>query len=490
MNVVIYARFSSHNQTEQSIEGQLKVCYEFAERNGYIVIGEYIDRALSGTNDNRPQFQKMIADSAKHQFEFILVYQLDRFARNRYDSAIYKTQLRKNGVRVLSVRENITDDASGVIIEGLFEALGEYYSRELSQKITRGMEINASKCLATGGNVALGYYVNSDKRFQIDETTALIVVKIFEMYASGHTIKQITTYLNNQQLKTSRGVEFNKNSLRKILQNKRYIGIYTYKDTEIKDGVPRIISDEIFYKVQEILEKNKKAPARAKANVEYLLTTKLFCGHCKEMMTGLSGTGRNGTLHCYYTCNSAKKKLCKKRNVQKDYIEDVIVAKAREQLTDDNISKIAIEIETICEREKDGSNIKRLKKQISEIDKAIENLMKALEQGQIADIIAERISKKRNEKAELEKTLALEQMQYVSLNASEIKFFLTQLKNGDINDIQYRKMLINVFVNSVYLYDDGKLTIIFNAAGRPVSVDVEMLENIENGSFLSNDAPP
>lgn len=138
MNVVIYARFSSHSQTEQSIEGQLKVCYEYAESNHYTVVGEYIDRAISGTTDNRAEFQRMISDSDKHTFEGVLVYQLDRFARNRYDSAINKAKLKKNGVRVLSAKENIADDASGILVEGVLESMAEYYSVELSQKIHRG----------------------------------------------------------------------------------------------------------------------------------------------------------------------------------------------------------------------------------------------------------------------------------------------------------------------------------------------------------------
>jgi len=179
MNVVIYARFSSHSQTEQSIEGQLKVCYEYAEQNHYTIIGEYIDRAVSGKYDNRAEFQRMISDSEKHAFEGILVYQLDRFARNRYDSAIYKSNLKKNGVRVLSARENITDDASGILVEGVLESMAEYYSAELSQKIHRGMEINAQKCLSNGSNPGLGFKVDKDRRFYVDEEEAKIVRKIF-----------------------------------------------------------------------------------------------------------------------------------------------------------------------------------------------------------------------------------------------------------------------------------------------------------------------
>ena len=283
MNIVIYARFSSHSQNDQSIEGQLKVCYEFAERNGYHIVGEYIDRALSGTNDNRPEFQRMITDSSKRQFQAVLVYQLDRFARNRYDSATYKTKLKKNGVKVLSARENITDDASGILMEAVLEGMAEYYSVELSQKIRRGMNINAEKCLATGGNVALGYKVNDDKQFIIDEETAPIVKRIFEMYLAGKTMADIIRYLNENQIKTSLGNPYNKNSIRRILTNKRYCGIYTYKDTEIPDGVPRIIDDATFADVQVLMAKNKKAPARAKAVEDnYILTTKIFADYASQ----------------------------------------------------------------------------------------------------------------------------------------------------------------------------------------------------------------
>lgn len=191
MNVVIYARFSSHSQTEQSIEGQLKVCYEYAESNHYTVVGEYIDRAISGTTDNRAEFQRMISDSDKHTFEGVLVYQLDRFARNRYDSAINKAKLKKNGVRVLSAKENIANDASGILVEGVLESMAEYYSVELSQKIHRGMAINAEKCLSNGSNPGLGFKVDAERRFYVDDEEAAVVREIYERYASGETKAEI-----------------------------------------------------------------------------------------------------------------------------------------------------------------------------------------------------------------------------------------------------------------------------------------------------------
>lgn len=483
MTAVIYARFSSHNQREESIEQQLKECYAFAEKNGYTVIAEYIDKAISGTTDSRPDFLRMISDSSGKSFEYVIVYQLDRFARNRYDSAVYKAKLKKNGVRVLSARENITDDASGILVEGLLESMAEYYSAELGQKIRRGMDYNAENCLCTGGNVALGYKVNSEKKFEIDNDTAPIVVKIFEMYASGKTVTEICDTLNDQGYKTSRGTSFNKNSLWRMLQNKRYIGIYTYKDKEIPNGIPRIVSDDLFYQVQTILQKNKKAPAHRKAKAEYLLTTKLFCGKCHNMMTGIKGTGKGGTYY-YYKCNHAKKKMCDKKAVHKEYIENIVIDECRKLLTKANIDIIAKEVVSLCEREKDNSNLRRLEKALRDNEKKQHNLITAVAECGIESVrssLYSEISRLNDEAENLNKQLIIERSQNVSVTEDEIRFFLSQMKNGNINDLIYRKTLINTFINRIYLYDD-KLTIIFNTGDKEVNVDDELLSNIENHS--------
>ncbi len=506
MNVVIYARFSSHSQNEQSIEGQLNACYDYAKLNGYTVINEYIDRALTGKTDNRPEFQKMIVDSNKKHFQGVLVYQLDRFARNRYDSATYKAKLKKNDVRVISAKENISDDASGILVEGVLESMAEYYSAELSQKIKRGMDISASKCLCTGGNVALGYKVDNDKRFIIDEKTAPIVKTIFEMYACGKTVAEIINHLNELHTYTSRGGEFNKNSLRKMLKNKRYIGIYTYKGKEIKDGMPRIIEDELFYKVQDIMNTNKKSPAKSKAKQEYILTTKLFCGHCKEMMRGYGGTGKLGKSHYYYACNGKIKKVCSKRIVKKEYIEDLVVDHCRKQLTDKNIAKIVKEVIACCEKERNNSNIKRLDKLLKDNERKRKNLMNAImECGDevLRKNLYEQSPILESEKQDIEKQIALEKVGQVGFTEAEIKFFLSQLKKGNINDLKYRKMLVTVFVNAIYLYDDDggkkdkiKMSLILNTSTVPVDITADVLEEIEENnkraecSFLGNEAPP
>ena len=437
MNVVVYARYSSHNQNEQSIEGQLEYCKNYAKQHNYNIIHEYIDRAQSGTNDDRPEFLKMIEDSNKKNFEGVLVYQLDRFARNRYDSAIYKRTLKKNNVRVFSARENINDDASGVLMESVLEGMAEYFSVELGQKVKRGMKINADNCYYNGGTVPLGLKlidVDSNitdatgrivkkKKYAIDEDTAPIVQKIFEMYNSGYLMADIIRYMNDKNVKTATGGEFNKNSIRNILLNKKYIGIYSYNGIDTIGGIPRIIDDETFNKTQDIKFKNKKAPARARAKTEYLLTTKLFCGHCKEMMTGYSGTSKNGKLYNYYMCNNARKKLCNKKAVQKDYIEDLIVEQAREILTDDNINKIADEVVKLANKERENTVLKRLNKMLKENEKQKANLFDSLKICDIDSVrhsIFEEINKMEIEHTKIKNELMLEES--VILNQALFSF--------------------------------------------------------------------
>ena len=314
------------------------------------------------------------------------------------------------------------------------ESMAEYYSAELSQKIRRGMDINAEKCLSNGSNPGLGYYVDEEHRFHVNPDGAAVVREIFEIYASGKPVAEITKYLNAKQVKTSQGKEFNKNSLHRLLRNKRYIGYYIYKDTETPGGMPRIIEDELFERVQHILDRNKKAPARSRGREEYLLTTKLFCGYCREMMTGYGGTGKSGTAYRYYACKSAKKKACRKKVINKQKIEDRGVLECRKLLMDSNIEKIALAVAAACEADYDSAAIKRIKAAIQEADAAIENLWKALERGRAVDMIAKHIEKRKREKDELQGQLAIETGKQVTFTAPQIKAFLYSLKRGNVND--------------------------------------------------------
>ena len=439
MNVVIYARYSSHNQTECSIEGQLKVCYEYAKKNKLTVIHEYIDRATTGTNDNREQFQQMLKDSEKKHFQGVLLYQLDRFARNRIESAINEDKLNKNGVELISAKENLSNDPSGKLLKGVIESVNEYYSNELSVKVKRGMGLNADKFYYNGGTVPLGYKLETveelngafgkkikKKKFVIDDDTAPIVQKIFEMYNKGNTIVKIKKYLE------TKGLECSSCKIRTILGNKKYIGVYTHSGKETPNVIPQIIDNELFEDIQKKLEKNKHSRSRLKTDTEYILTTKLFCGRCKGAMVGVSGTSCNGTIHNYYSCNNSRKKKCHKRNVQKEYIENVVVEKARDILTDENINTIANNVYELAQKEmQDNTNIKRLNKQLRENEQQNKNLMDSLKTCNIDSIrqnIFTEMQKMEQQKKEIEKALLLEGMQKVDITVPEIKFFLKEMK--------------------------------------------------------------
>ena len=213
MKAVIYARYSSDNQREESIEGQIRECTAFAEKNGITILRHYIDRAFSAKTDNRPEFQNMIKDSGKRLFDMIIVWKLDRFARNRYDSAHYKAVLRRNGVKVVSATENISYGPEGIILESMLEGMAEYYSAELAQKINRGLTENALKGRNNGGEIPLGYQLTEDQHLRINPLTAPVVREIYQRYAEGETVRSIITSLNERHTLTQKQKPFRPNSL-------------------------------------------------------------------------------------------------------------------------------------------------------------------------------------------------------------------------------------------------------------------------------------
>lgn len=492
MNAVIYARYSSNKQREESIEAQLKVCHAYAEQKGYTVIREYTDRAFTGKVDQRPQFQLMIRDSAKRQFEKILVYRLDRFSRDRYDPAIYQKQLLKNGVKVESATEHIPDNSLGVMVESLIFGSNASFSVELAEKVKRNMDLNADKCLSNGGNTPLGYKLErinpreekSKKRIVINEETAPIVREIFKKYADGWSIKEICDNLNERQIKTSRGVAFNKSSLHTMLSNRKYLGIYIYDGKEIPGGLPQIIDEDLYNKVSEKMKLNKKNPGRARARAEYLLTTKLFCGYCKEKMVGHSSNqiSKKGVIFNYYKCkNSGGGKPCKKKMVQKDYIEDIVINECRKLLTPKNIRRIAKEAARIARSFDDRTELVRLEKLLSEQQFQKENQMKSLRvcnDDVIREMIFEDLRVIAAKIKETEKQLEIEKARCYIVTEDQIVEHLTNLSKGDIKDIVYRKSLIRLFVNKIFLYDD-KFTITFNTGDDEVTINDRTLFDIE-----------
>ena len=244
--VILQAVETLDNQREESIEGQIRECTAYAEKNGITIVKHYIDRAISAKTDNRPEFQQMIKDSDKKLFDIVLVWKLDRFARNRYDSARYKTQLKKNGVKLMFATEIISEGPEGIILESVLEGYAEYYSADLSEKVIRGMTENALKGKFTGGAIPFGYIINADHRFEIDPLTAPFVAETFQRYNDGQTMREIRDWLNEKGVKNQRGGLMIFNTIQHMLNNRRYIGELKFRDVVVPDAIPPIISLELF----------------------------------------------------------------------------------------------------------------------------------------------------------------------------------------------------------------------------------------------------
>ena len=463
---VIYARYSSHSQRDESIDAQLRECHEYATKNGYIILEEYCDRALTGKTDNRASFQKMIKDAKQNKFNYVLVYKLDRFARNRYDSAMYKNMLKKHDIKVVSIKENISDSPEGIILESVLEGMAEYYSANLSQNIRRGMTENALSCKFNGSGRPLGYRITPDKRFEVDEFEAKIVTDVFNMYAAGSTPSEIIEYCNNKGYKTSKGKDFSHNAVARILRCEKYIGTYKHGDIVIENGVPSIIDKELFEKVQKLLKKNYTSRARGKADVEYLLSGKLFCGHCGGTMVGISGTGKSGKKHYYYSCSTRRDGKCNKLNEQKDPLEEVVVKTTVEQvLTDENIEIIATKaIELLDTEMSDTTLLQYYEDELRNTRKQIKNIVDMIANGVANKSIGEKLTELENYESDVLENLEYEKMKKPVLTKPQIIYWLEQFRKGDINDREYKKKIINGLVHSVYVYDtdNGGKRIVLN----------------------------
>ena len=493
MTAVIYARYSSDNQREESIEGQIRECTAYAEKNGITIVKHYIDRAISAKTDNRPEFQQMIKDSEKRLFDIVLVWKLDRFARNRYDSAHYEYQLERNHVKLVSATEPISDGPAGIMVKSMLTGMAEYYSAELSEKVVRGMTENVLKGKYNGGTIPIGYTVDEEKFFQIDPLKAPFVVEAFQRYNDGATMKELMNWLNDSGVTTNRNQKFTYNSIQTLLTNRRYIGENRFKDIVMPDSIPVIIEKELFDSVQDKIAKNRRAPARHKAEDDYLLTTKLFCGMCGAMMFGECGTSRNKNVHHYYKCANAKRtKTCKKKTVRKEWLEDLVVNETMKMIRDDDCIQSIVDAVMILQ-EQENTVLPLLEKQMKDIERGIENLLNAIQEGILTSSTKGRLEKLEAQQKELEIRIAEEKLAKPKVSADFVKFWLTNFRKLDPNVKSHRETLINTFVNAVYLYDE-KVLITFNYKDGTKTITFDEIAAKDapegNGSDLGCFAPP
>lgn len=494
-NAVIYARYSDQKQQEQSIDAQLRYCRSWAAQRGFRVVGQYCDHAISGRDaEARPQFQAMVRDARKGIFDTVIVWKLDRFSRNRYDSVIYKQKLKSCGVRVMSATEPVGDGAESGIMEAILEAMAEEYSRQLAQNVTRGMRESARNGNSTGGTIPYGYAIR-EKKLVIVEEEARVVRDIFRLYTSGVGKKEICAQLHESGRRTRSGSDFVVASLTRILGNPKYNGTLVYDDITVEDGCPAIVDAETWAAAQRRSEANRRAPGRAKAKEEYLLAGKAFCGLCGAPMVGESGKSKTGAVHHYYACADKKRKhTCKKRNERKEYLEGYAVDQALKFiLAPERLREISEAVAAEYAKGCDKAGIAALEKEIRKLDRQMDDCVEALLRTHVqraVDKINAKMESLEAQRADLEDALAEAKLSAKHpMSAQAVEQWLTAFCKGDMANQDYRRRIIDTLINAIYVFDD-KIVTYFNINGSDRVTHEEMLSSLgESSDFESCGSP-
>lgn len=464
---VAYARYSSAGQRDVSIEQQLMDIRAFAKREGYTIVHEYADHAKSGFKNAkaRTAFQSMMASADSGAFDTVICWKVDRFGRNREESALFKGRLRRFGVKVLYAMEPIPEGSAGVLLEGMLEATAEWYSRQLSENVHRGMEDNARRCLFNGTHT-YGYRADPDGRYAIHPEEAAIVLEIFTLYRSGWSAARIAKDLNARGLRTWRGNLFCAQGILKIITNERYTGVYIWGAHRTPGGIPAIISASDFEEAQRM--KKKTARHVEHGAVDYLLTGKAFCGLCGSAMVGDSGTSKTGARHYYYSCIHRKKdRACTKKSVSKDHLEETVISFVLDHvLSDAEIGRIADAVMALQAEELQSSPLASMEAEHREITAKIRNINNAIAAGIWNSSTG--VMLKELEDAAESLRVSIETLRYSQaqlVDRDRVLFFLHRFTKGDRNDPLLRRSIIETFVNSVYVYDDHLRIIINNVEG-------------------------
>ena len=464
---VIYARYSSDRQTEQSIEGQVRVCNDFAERNGIVIVHSYIDRATTGTNDNREQFQQMMKDSDKRAWDIVLVYKLDRFSRNKYEMAMHRKRLKDNGIKILSAMENIPETPEGILLESLLEGMNQYYSEELSQKTRRGQRETRLKGLHCAGKLNYGYYTEK-KKVMINEEEAAVVREIFTRFAAGERGIDIERDFAERGI-LYRGKHFTAANMYVILHVEKYTGKYVLHGEEYYDIYPQIITPELYEIARKRIDANRYG--KHVPDVTYLLRGKAFCGQCGARLTSYTGTSKTGRVFRYYKCyNAIGKRDCQTKMYQKDVLDQIIIDTLFNLINGENLAFLVDEICKAHNRNLEAENpVKMLEKQLVQVNKSLSNIMVAIENGIITDTTKERLQELETTKRELQERLIMERMrEEVRIERGQVEKYL---KNGAKETPQ---MMLDLLVEKVFVHNDKiELVLKYTSTPKPTPPDGE-----------------
>lgn len=484
VRAVLYARFSSDNQREESIDAQVRAIRDYARKNSIIIVGQYIDKAKSAMTDNRPEFLKMVSDSVKGGFDLVLVHKLDRFARNRQDSIGYRMELKKHGVSLVSVLEYLDDESpESLILESVLEAMAEYYSKNLAREVNKGMKENALKGLHTGGKPPLGYDVDPEtKMLVINEKEAEAVSLTFQMLNEGYGYGKIIDELNLRGYKNKAGKSFGHNSLTNIVRNEKYIGVYvfnklaskdyrgkrngnSYKDADeiirVEGVVPPIITKEEFQAAQNKINSRKHLRGANNAKEVYLLSGKIVCGECWGAYAGSRKyAGRNKKLQVTYRCITRKSKhACTNKEIRREYIEAFVLEALTKYVSDDKLIPRLVDSYKKYQKGKNSDIVKvrdKLKARISEITTQMNNLVDIIVKSG-SEVLAQRLTEIEVEKIHLEaeynQICEVHEIQEITVEKLNESFNMARelLEAGELSAT---KKLIELYVDRVIIYNN------------------------------------
>ena len=464
INAVIYARFSSSSQREESIDTQIRECMSYAHRHDMIVIKTYSDKAKSGRTANRPQFQRMVKDAETGKFQAVILYTIDRFARNRFDAAYYKAKLKDCGVKVYYAKQDMGDGPEAILIEAMMEGYAEYYSASLSRAVKAGQEENALHCKCNGA-LPYGLMPTENRDIVPNPDEAPLVRRAFEMYALGNSARAIANLFNAEGYRLRNGTKFKGQTLTIWFRNQKYRGVYTYGNYKATEGaIPAIVDDKLWERVQLRLSESSHCRPKYKAKEVYLLSPKLICGCCGEPMYGESGTSRNGELHTYYKCITRKKNrgICTKRTERKGEIEYAVLKLVKDHfLTPEAIEHIAqVCIQTIEKDMKDNPERKMLSDRLAEVEKALSTGWRAVEQGYSSQEFFNRLNHYEQEKTELVEKISQIDAETMPLDVGAVSLFLEHYKANRLSRIDYDRFLCNDLIDRVVLTDQSDGTFI------------------------------
>lgn len=479
---------------DESIDAQLRAIEEYTNKNNIQIVKTFIDRAKSATSANRPEFQNMIkfCEADNTGISMVIVHKLDRFSRDKYDSAMYKQKLKVNGIRVVSVLENLNDSPESVILESVIEGMAQYYSANLAREVAKGQKENALKALHNGGDAPLGYDVEHDKTYTINEEEAQAVKIIFDMYVKGYSYSNIIDELNELGYKTKRGNKFGKNSLHGILSNEKYTGVYVFNKTQrkgvngkrnghkqkseeeiikVEGGMPQIIDKETFNQAQEMMQRRKKSPGAHKATTTYLLTGIIRCGECGHAMQGNKRKDKYGNDYISYRCGCRKQKRdCKNREIKRDCLETFILQELEKNILNDEAIPALSEALNKKLKESNDNNaelLKNLENKLEKVNKEISNILNAIMNGIVNNMLKEKLDELEQVKLNLdlkmsELKIENKEIDTVGITEDQIRVMFSQfsqfIKERNIPEC---KKFIGDYIKEVIIYKDY-IEVIFN----------------------------